>query len=121
VLIIDDDPLVLASTSGLVASWGCQTFAGPSVANAISECDRAGVKPDLAICDYRLRGLENGISSALTLRHRFGNGIPVLLISGDLSDDLQREAARNRLLLLSKPLKPARLRSLLQSLLAAEA
>ncbi|RLJ68380.1 ATP-binding protein [Sulfurisoma sediminicola] len=120
VLIIDDDPLVLASTSGLVASWGCQTFAGPSVADAISECDRAGVRPDMAICDYRLRGLENGISSALTLRHRFGNNIPVLLISGDLSEDLQREAARNRLVLLSKPLKPARLRSLLQSLLAAE-
>ena len=75
----------------------------------------------MAICDYRLRGLENGISSALTLRHRFGTGMPVLLISGDLSDDLQREAARNRLVLLSKPLKPARLRSLLQSLLAAEA
>jgi two-component system, sensor histidine kinase len=120
VLIIDDDPLVLASTSGLVASWGCQTFDGPSVADAISECDRAGVRPDVAICDYRLRGLENGIGSALTLRHRFGNNIPVLLISGDLSDDLQREAARNRLVLLSKPLKPARLRSLLQSLLAAE-
>jgi len=120
VLIIDDDPLVLASTSGLVASWGCQTVEGPSVADAIADCDRAGLRPDVAICDYRLRGLENGINSALTLRHRFGKNIPVLLISGDLSDDLQREAARNRLVLLSKPLKPARLRSLLQSLLAAE-
>ena len=121
VLIIDDDPLVLASTAGLVESWGCRTFAGPSVADAMAACDRAGVRPEVAICDYRLRGLENGVSSALALRHRFGANIPVLLVSGDLSDDLQREATRNRLLLLNKPLKPARLRSLLQSLLATEA
>ncbi len=117
VVIIDDDPLVLASTAGLVTAWGCRTFGGPSVADAIAECNRAGVPPDLAICDYRLRGQENGITSALTLRHRFGD-IPVLLVSGDLGDDLQRAAAHHRLVLLSKPLKPARLRSLLQSLLA---
>jgi signal transduction histidine kinase len=120
VLIIDDDPLVLASTSGLVASWGCRTCEGPSVADGIAECDRAGVRPDVAICDYRLRGMETGITAALMLRHRFGNNVPVLLVSGELGDDLQREAARNRLVLLGKPLKPARLRSLLQSLLAAE-
>jgi signal transduction histidine kinase len=70
VLVVDDDPLVLASTAGLVSSWGCQTFVGPSVAAAMSECDRAGKKPDVAICDYRLRGLENGIASAVALRHR---------------------------------------------------
>jgi CheY-like chemotaxis protein len=90
------------------------------VADGIAECDRAGVRPDVAICDYRLRGMETGITAALMLRHRFGNNVPVLLVSGELGDDLQREAARNRLLLLGKPLKPARLRSLLQSLLAAE-
>jgi signal transduction histidine kinase/CheY-like chemotaxis protein len=120
VVIVDDDPLVLASTGGLVASWGCQTVGGPSVADAIAECDRAGLRPDVAICDYRLRGLENGISAALSLRHRFGATIPVLLVSGDLSDNLRQEVARHRLVLLSKPLKPARLRSLLQSLLAVE-
>jgi len=119
VLVVDDDPLVLASTAGLVSSWGCRTFVGPSVAAAMSECDRAGERPDVAICDYRLRGLENGITAAVALRHRYGD-IPVLLVSGDLGDKLQQEAARHGFALLAKPLKPARLRSLLRSLLAAQ-
>jgi signal transduction histidine kinase len=117
VLLIDDDPLVLASTSQLVTSWGCRAIAGVSVAEAMAECDLASSRPDAAICDYRLRGLENGINSARALRQRYGD-IPILLLTGDLSDELRQVAARNALTLLGKPVKPARLRALLQSMLA---
>ncbi len=116
VLLIDDDPLVLASTSQLVTSWGCRAIAGVSVAEVMAECDLASCRPDAAICDYRLRGFENGIISARALRQRYGD-IPILLLTGDLSDGLRQVAERNALTLLGKPVKPARLRALLQSML----
>ena len=116
VLIVDDDPLVLASTSELLASWGCRVFAGVSVAAAMTECDTAGGWPDAAICDYRLRGFENGIDSALAMRLRYGD-IPVLLLTGELSDKVRETAAEHGLTLLGKPMKPARLRALLRSML----
>jgi signal transduction histidine kinase len=116
VLIVDDDPLVLASTAQLVTSWGCRAVAGVSVADAMADCDAAGWRPDAAICDYRLRGFENGINSARVLRLRYGE-IPVLLLTGDLSEELRQAAAQHGLALLGKPMKPARLRALLQSML----
>ncbi|MBU0753018.1 MAG: response regulator [Gammaproteobacteria bacterium] len=116
VLIVDDDPLVLASTTQLVASWGCRTFAAASVAEVMGECDAAGCRPDAAICDYRLRGFENGVHTARTLRLRYGD-LPVLLLSGDLTDSVREAAERHQLALLGKPMKPARLRALLQSML----
>lgn len=116
VLIVDDDALVLASTAELVAAWGCTTYAESSVAAAMAACDAAHCRPDVAICDYRLRGLENGIDSARALRARYGD-IAVLMLSGDLGDELRREAEAHGFVLLSKPLKPARLRALLHHLL----
>ncbi|MDP2793050.1 MAG: ATP-binding protein [Sulfurisoma sp.] len=116
VLIIDDDPLVLASTAQLVTSWGCRAVAGVSVVEVMTECDATNCRPDAVICDDRLRGIENGIDSARALRLRYGD-IPVLLLTGDLSEELGKIAARHGLALLGKPLKPARLRALLQSML----
>jgi len=116
VLIVDDDPLVLASTAQLVSSWGCRAIAGLSVTAVMTECAAMNCRPDAAICDYRLRGFENGINSARELRLRYG-AIPVLLLTADLGDEVRRGAAKHGLTLLGKPLKPARLRALLQSML----
>jgi CheY-like chemotaxis protein len=86
VVVIDDDPLVLEATGGLLRSWGCCVVAGKSCDEAVVRLaeTEAGRRPDLIVCDYQLsRGL-TGVEAIERLRSTFGK-IPALLISADAS------------------------------------
>jgi CheY-like chemotaxis protein len=86
VVVIDDNPLVLEATGGLLRSWGCCVVTAKSCDEALvclaeSEARR---RPDLVVCDYQLsRGL-TGVDAIERLRSAFGK-IPALLISADAS------------------------------------
>jgi CheY-like chemotaxis protein len=86
VVVIDDDPLVLEATGGLLCSWGCCVVTAESCDEAVvclAETE-AGRRPDLIVCDYQLsRGL-TGVDAIERLRSAFGK-IPALLISADAS------------------------------------
>src|SRR6516165_3830030 len=60
VVVIDDDPLVLEATGGLLRSWGCCVVTAQSCDGALvclAETE-AGRRPDLIVCDHQLsRGL----------------------------------------------------------------
>jgi len=116
VVVVDDDELVLNSTADLLTSWGCRVVAAQSVADVLGECSRLGASPDAAVVDYRLRGFENGLYSARALRDRFGV-IPVMMLTGDMSEQFRLDAGRNGFEVMAKPLKPARLRAMLQHML----
>jgi CheY-like chemotaxis protein len=73
VVVIEDNPLVLEATGGLLRSWGCRVVAAKSCDEALvslaeTEADR---QPDLIVCDYQLsRGL-TGVNAIERLRtHR---------------------------------------------------
>jgi len=86
VVVIDDDPLVLEATGGLLRSWGCCVVVGKSCDEAVVRLaeTEAGRRPDLIVCDYQLsRGL-TGVEAIERLRSTFGK-IPALLISADAS------------------------------------
>jgi len=84
--VIDDDPLVLEATGGLLRSWGCCVVTAQSCDGALvclAETE-AGRRPDLIVCDHQLsRGL-TGVDAIERLRSVFGK-IPALLISADAS------------------------------------
>ena len=86
VVVIDDDPLVLEATGGLLRSWGCCVVTAQSCDGALvclAETE-AGRRPDLIVCDHQLsRGL-TGVDAIERLRSVFGK-IPALLISADAS------------------------------------
>ena len=86
VVVIDDDPLVLEATEGLLSSWGCCVVTAKSCDEALVRLaeTEAGRRPDLIVCDYQLsRGL-TGVEAIERLRGTFGK-IPALLISADAS------------------------------------
>ena len=83
VVVIDDDPLVLEATGGLLRSWGCQVVAAESCGEAMAKLAEIGQRPDLIVCDYRLPQGPTGIDAIEVLRGAFR--IPALLISGDAS------------------------------------
>ena len=86
VVVIEDNPLVLEATGGLLRSWGCCVVAAKSCDEALVSLAeiKADRRPDLIVCDYQLsRGL-TGIDAIERFHSAFGK-IPALLISADAS------------------------------------
>ncbi len=81
VVVIDDDPLVLEATGGLLRSWGFLVVAAESHVEAMAQLAKQGRRPDLIICDYRLS--EGARGTEVIERLRSAYKIPALLISGD--------------------------------------
>jgi two-component system, sensor histidine kinase len=100
IVVIDDDPLVLEATGGLLRSWGCQVIAAPSYDDAIQRLGQIKRRPDLIVCDYRLSHGETGVAAIELLRSAFE--IPALLISGDVNSPAN-EARPGGYRLLHKP------------------
>jgi CheY-like chemotaxis protein len=78
-------------------------------------------RPDAVLCDYRLPADETGSDVIRRLRERVGADLPAALITGDTAPERLREAKESGIPLLHKPVQPARLRALLEHLVAAPA
>src|SRR5215510_67419 len=83
IVVIDDDPLVLDSTCGLLRSWGCSVVGtSGSALPCLLDQQRP---PDLIISDFRLPDGKTGIESIAELRSGLSRSIPAFLVSGDTS------------------------------------
>jgi CheY-like chemotaxis protein len=80
---------------------------------------RSALRPDLIICDYRLRDDENGIDVVEQLRGQCNGFVPAMLITGDTAADRLMEAQASGLLLLHKPVPNGKLRAAVANLIAA--
>ncbi|MFH2134994.1 MAG: ATP-binding protein [Pseudomonadota bacterium] len=116
VLVVDDDELVRNGTAGLVEAWGCRVEMAESLVEAESLCERSSF--ELVICDYRLPD-GTGIDLAERL-HRQGKQQPAfVLVSGDTSPEVLKLVADQGMHLLHKPVRPAKLRSMMAFVLKA--
>lgn len=113
ILVVDDDPLVRSSTQAILSSWGYQVYVAKSLQEVKNEFAQQGI--DLVICDYRLPdGTGLDVINFVSLSNQ---STPCILVSGDTSPDVLQKVTENGLNLLSKPVRPAKLRTLIQSLL----
>jgi CheY-like chemotaxis protein len=110
VVVIEDDPLVLEATGGLLRSWGCRVVAAETCGEAMMKLSKIGQRPDLIVCDYRLPKGPTGVDAIETLRDAFE--IPALLISGDAAPPASGDGA-NRYRLLHKPVNAETFRAVL--------
>ncbi|MEP7068115.1 MAG: hybrid sensor histidine kinase/response regulator [Usitatibacter sp.] len=112
VLVVEDEREIRAAMTILLESWGCEVLSAESGAQALSLLDGSVAAPDMVLADYRLPGEDNGIHviRAVRARHPGASGI---LISGDVAPAVLKEAEESGFRLLHKPIRPARLRSLL--------
>ena len=119
IVVIEDESAVREGMISLFTQWGCNVLAAASADEAANALAAAGLKPDAIIADYRLREHQIGADAIDTLRQRYGEAIPALLVSGDTTPELFREARERRLVLLSKPVRAARMRAALLHLLVS--
>ena len=117
VAVIDDEELILGATRTLLEQWECRVVTAVSGASAMEQLVTSTRAPDAIICDYRLRGGENGLAVIEALRAEFNEDIPALLITGDTGPERLREIQASGLSVLHKPVQDEVLRDALARLL----
>ena len=115
VLLIEDDALGREGLASLLASWGCRVMTADGAQAACDQCQQDHA-PDIVISDFRLGGGINGIEAINSLNAVVGRPVAACLISGDTDVNVREQAKVAGLTLLQKPVRPAKLRSLIQHL-----
>ena len=116
VLVVERDALVRAGMQQAIVSWGGRVLLAADREEALSRCRESDPPPDLTICNLRLPGRGSGIELAQELRREF-EGMAVLLVSADVSDEAQNAARNAGFALLKQPVPAGRLRAALRHLL----
>jgi CheY-like chemotaxis protein len=118
VVVIDDDPLILEATEGLLRSWGCCVVTAQSCDEVLVRLAETepGRRPDVIVCDYQLSRGATGVDAIERLRSAFPisstSPIPALVISGDASSP-RCEVGSRAYHLLYKPVNAERFRAAL--------
>jgi CheY-like chemotaxis protein len=116
ILVIDDAPIVLEGTSGLLGKWGCSVVTAGSDEAALIQLAEREQRPDLIISDYHLSDGKTGVEAIERIGAAFGASIPAILISGDTAPERLRDAKEKGYILLHKPVEPGRLRAVMHKL-----
>lgn len=115
VLVIDNDPHVLAAMQSLLGKWSCDVRIATDIAD-IDTVLAEGFEPAIILADYHLDHGRLGTQAVAHVRHAHG-GIPAIVITADHSVDVATHAAASGCEVLCKPVRPAELRALMLHLL----
>ena len=121
ILVVDDEIGIQEAMRSLLESWGHEVIAAGSREELLQRLQQRARPPDLVICDYRLRGEENGIAVIRSLRSAYSADLPGVLISGDTAPDRLKEAQESGFLLMHKPVPNGRLRAAIGNLMSRRA
>ncbi|MEM8785159.1 MAG: hybrid sensor histidine kinase/response regulator, partial [Pseudomonadota bacterium] len=116
VLCLDDDEAILEAMTALLNGWGCRARAVASPAAFFEAFDSE--RPDIVIADFHLEADRDGLSVIEAIRNRSGSAVACILATAKTGEDLIARAEALDCPVLSKPLKPARLRALMTNLLS---
>ena len=116
ILCIDNEEEILIAMASLLGRWGCEVRCAQSLEQA-EEIIGAGFLPRLVLSDYHLDDGKTGLQALHMIRLAHGNGIGGIIISADRKSDLQTQIREHGFGYVSKPVKPLKLRALMNSLL----
>ena len=107
VLVVDDDRPVRTGTVQLLARWGCDVRATDRVEGRLArQCD-------FLLCDQELGGGESGLELIRAARAEAGRPLAAAVVTGGRTDGLADICKAESIVLLTKPVRPAQLRSVL--------
>ncbi|KAA0577288.1 hybrid sensor histidine kinase/response regulator [Azospirillum sp. B21] len=111
ILVIEDDPMVLAALEALLSQWGCSVVGTESYDAAVERIGPTPDRFDLIISDLRLKGAANGIVAIRQIAKLFDRPVPGMILTGDTDPKRLREARLSGYPLLHKPVAPLALRT----------
>ena len=111
ILVIDNEPDILHSMGALLTQWQCEVLLATDYSGALDALD--GQAPDLIIVDLHLDNDVTGLEVVEQLRGDFAHTIPAILITADYTDQEQALRKKLQIPLLTKPVRPGKLRAAL--------
>ena len=121
ILVVDDELAIQEAMHSLLGEWGHEVIVAGSCEQMLQRVANRSQRPDLIICDYRLRGDENGIQVIERLRSEYNHDIPAMLVTGDTGPERLQEAQQSGHLLLHKPVPRGKLRAAIGNLMSSAA
>jgi len=116
IVVVEDEPAVLAGLEVLLKGWGARLICFDSVGACTTWASRADPvldHPDLLIVDYRLENGRNGVDAIVALRETFEDQIPAIIVTGSTMTGHDLEAQEKDFHLLIKPVVPNKLRAMI--------
>ncbi len=110
IALVEDDADIREFTTEFMQEWGCQVFAGEDVGSVLRELDKAAMRPDMLVCDYRLPHNQTALDVMRQMREHCGE-LPVLVVTGDTAAETLQAIQKSGASLLHKPIAPTRLRT----------
>ncbi|UTW48273.1 hybrid sensor histidine kinase/response regulator [Bacterioplanoides sp. SCSIO 12839] len=110
VLLVDDDSDNLEAARQLLERWGMATICYTTMAEALQYLHAQ--RPDIVISDYRLADGDG--ASLLQQSQQMYSDLPGLLLTGDTDPELLVRIRDAGVLVLHKPIRPAKLRHAIQ-------
>jgi signal transduction histidine kinase len=111
-LVVDDDPAILDGSRTLLAQWGCQVECVTTGAEAIARLGTGDVHYDAVLCDLQLAGDGDGVD-VIDAAKRLQPDALAVLVSGATGPEVLQRLRHGGVMLLTKPVAPAKLRALL--------
>ena len=109
VCLIEDDQNVLLATATLLRKWGCEVATFDALPDA-------SMHFDLVVTDFDLGTEVSGADCIRHLRRHSGREVPAIIMTGHDVRRVQEQVGDGETPILSKPVQPAELRSLLVAL-----
>jgi PAS domain S-box-containing protein len=113
VWLIDNDASICEAMETLLTGWGCNVTTALSVEHLRKQVDLSCDSVDILIADYHLDNDENGLDAAKIVTQEVSYKLPVLMITANYSKDLNQEIRDLGYMLVNKPVKPLKLKTML--------
>ncbi|MGB2130629.1 MAG: response regulator, partial [Marinobacterium sp.] len=124
ILVIDNEPKILEGMGALLKGWSCEVAVALSGEEALRVLDEKGWTPDIILADYHLGETDTGIMALQQLAGLAGQPehashfTPAIVITADRTDEVRDEIQQAGAQLLTKPVKPAALRAMINKVIA---
>lgn len=116
ILLVDDNEDIRTALSALLTGWGLRVFAFKCIDDLNTHYQNEPFDVDLLITDFQLEDRVTGVDVIDYVRANIHPTVPIIIISGTEEADVLREIKNAGERFLKKPIKPAKLRSLINVL-----
>lgn len=116
ILVIDDDPDIIETVDTILSARGYVILSASSGRQGFDLAQQAN--PDLILCDMMMESIDSGMQAAEQIK-KLNSNIPVFLLSSiaDMTAATTQIRDLGFIGIIQKPVEPARLLSIVQSII----
>jgi CheY-like chemotaxis protein len=116
VLAIEDEASVRSALRRFFKHSGVEATIVATATEALTLVREQGLRPDVLLCDYNLRGSPNGVETIKHLRAALGRNVPAVVMTGDTRSQTVDSISAQGVSVLIKPFAADELLEALRSL-----